>query len=1001
MKVQLFGLSGDWCKKEICFATRNTDSPSQLPWAIGWDAYRDFESKRLNGDYKSDGDEGRKPIMLAYDGRIIWVKGHVEKRRGEHWKRWWNEDEEWLVCGVEESDGQYHYECRYDPGPKDLECAKKSDSYYLHKIFREGKLQKLEPDVWRLREIDRAQNVDIGDWWSQKLKLFNIGELLANSAKEYQKFEREEKQLSKRKLFSEELNNRIKHLTQQIQTNSIFRIDLSDLEIPGNFSNTIEGGYIKLRPIIASDLIDLLDALAVNNSVVELDLAGNLAINDDIIKPLIAIYVPGFFSSFLRNSNTTLKVIDLCGTSVTQKGLIELREAIKERQLTLKTIDYFSGRYGGSDGDYSNLPEFRQQKSTVTIVCGCSYTYYLRKQREKREQESLLRERKSQTPQATTPLITPQKEPWFPTLPTGPDEREKRDKALLIKAPEETSSRAAARVAEVERHSGASLYGNVYGFNSSLESPIQPSQAMGSKAREPSTPVSPAAGSSASATSRAASQEEAEKAKLEKEQKESALREAKKLTMPKPVIITDSEPHQVGAVSQELSETHLAMLKEMQHFFPRLQAVSQIDQKTLRELQGEALAFTGSMAKEKLAQLAEQEKTYILSHDRLGDYYYSFMAQFTSTFVACKSIHSGKAKDEEKITVDYVGQGIDALGRHIPGISVLTAILSNAISAYSGHNKKKAANNIATFFATIHEADVFIEQLARRLVFVVEAEINQLVTQQKVGVFRQAVQTVEAVKDWFTANDVDTEIKKLAGNHFKKILQAIIDGELTPYPKVEDLAVFIKIVVPSYQPQQSVFSPPSPVKVPPPFPITDSSSLSSPRNSAPQPVSLPPVLPDASAISKAEIAELLKKMQETQVALQEERAARLALEDKLKRAEQVAKEAREDATKAKDESRQAIRDSKDAKKAVEASGLSVGGLSQQLYLAASAKTNSKGKVVSVDELHVRVTQLEFWQRDVGPTLAQLPQAEMSGMTGNIGDPEARNKLLGIPIGNNK
>jgi len=85
----------------------------------------DYVGKRLNGR-----DKGKMPG----DGKYTWTKGRVEG--------------DW-VCGVKESDGQYHYELCYDEGPKDKEWMEDGDWEYIQELYRKGTLLTNEPNADR------------------------------------------------------------------------------------------------------------------------------------------------------------------------------------------------------------------------------------------------------------------------------------------------------------------------------------------------------------------------------------------------------------------------------------------------------------------------------------------------------------------------------------------------------------------------------------------------------------------------------------------------------------------------------------------------------------------------------------------------------------------------------------------------------------------------------------------------------------------------------------
>jgi len=139
----------------------------------------DYKEHRFNGnalDFKNNNP--------PYDGKITWIKGRVKGDK---------------VYGVKKAKGKYEYEVRYDEGPGDRKWMEDNDRKYLNQLLSEGKLQALEPDVWRLREMDRAQRIDIGEWWSQKLKLPNISDILARSEQDYKQFsDRQAEEMRKR-----------------------------------------------------------------------------------------------------------------------------------------------------------------------------------------------------------------------------------------------------------------------------------------------------------------------------------------------------------------------------------------------------------------------------------------------------------------------------------------------------------------------------------------------------------------------------------------------------------------------------------------------------------------------------------------------------------------------------------------------------------------------------------------------------------------------------------
>ena len=103
-----------------------------------------FKENRMNGDVCDS-----PKTTFPCDGRGVWVKG---------------EEADGCVYGIKESDGKYHYECRYDEGPGDKLWMEEMDWNYIQRISREGRLLELEPNADKeiardhkfLSEITRA-----------------------------------------------------------------------------------------------------------------------------------------------------------------------------------------------------------------------------------------------------------------------------------------------------------------------------------------------------------------------------------------------------------------------------------------------------------------------------------------------------------------------------------------------------------------------------------------------------------------------------------------------------------------------------------------------------------------------------------------------------------------------------------------------------------------------------------------------------------------------------
>lgn len=177
MKTQTYGTRGFPCYHPVlvlycCWDGKNS------PRCV-------YKDHRFNGS-QEDFKKNNPPYDV--DGKITWIKGDV---RGDY------------VYGVKNAEGKFEYEVRYDEGKGDRKWMEDNDRKYLKDLLDKGTLKEAEPDVWRLREIDKAQRVDIGEWWSQKLAMPNISDILARSEQDYKQFS--DRQAEEARLQAEEV----------------------------------------------------------------------------------------------------------------------------------------------------------------------------------------------------------------------------------------------------------------------------------------------------------------------------------------------------------------------------------------------------------------------------------------------------------------------------------------------------------------------------------------------------------------------------------------------------------------------------------------------------------------------------------------------------------------------------------------------------------------------------------------------------------------------------
>jgi len=243
---------------------------------------------------------------------------------------------------------------------------------------------------------------------------------------------------------------------------------------------------------------------------------------------------------------------------------------------------------------------------------------------------------------------------------------------------------------------------------------------------------------------------------------------------------------------QREAKTKEAQLIEYRRELARLNdKVGNVDGEALKTLQGRTAELQSLIAKETDEQQAEQERQHILSEDKLSGFYYMFLRQFTGTWLACKTLQSGKIKNIEKTKLDYVAAGLDKMGKHIPGISILTDIIETAINTWSDIDKKRAVTRMADFFGTLVHTDQLIETLARRLTLQQETAIQAMQIGPQTGMVRKILQGLADAKNALTASDIDDPIKKLADKQCKLLAAAIMQGKLDHHPSLADIPVLM------------------------------------------------------------------------------------------------------------------------------------------------------------------------------------------------------------------
>ncbi|MEO8402725.1 MAG: hypothetical protein ABI597_13220 [Gammaproteobacteria bacterium] len=175
----------------------------------------------------------------------------------------------------------------------------------------------------------------------------------------------------------------------------------------------------------------------------------------------------------------------------------------------------------------------------------------------------------------------------------------------------------------------------------------------------------------------------------------------------------------------------------------------------------------------------EKQRQTIRVNEKLNEYYNMFIQVVTQSWIACITIHSNRVNDDEVNYLDKITNAMDKFSDYIslPGAKIVSDILSTGIKFKSAQKKRLAVNNIAKFFIGLREGDILIEKLSRKLTFLQETDILKLGTEEKTA-STKIRDASKQVLNYLTTNDTDTAAKEFAAEQGRRLLEAIIVGDL-------------------------------------------------------------------------------------------------------------------------------------------------------------------------------------------------------------------------------
>lgn len=282
-----------------------------------------------------------------------------------------------------------------------------------------------------------------------------------------------------------------------------------------------------------------------------------------------------------------------------------------------------------------------------------------------------------------------------------------------------------------------------------------------------------------------------------------------------------------------------------------------IDAATLQLVQNHVRQLPHLFEMEAKEDSIRKQQAQIDASPALQTYHHYFSRLLTGTWMACQSINSGMIDNDEMSTSDYVGQGLNKIGEKIPGINIVTGVISGSLSAWNYRDKKKAVQRMALLFPDLPTAFTELGKLAREITLERCKEISSIKVPE--SFVAKLKEKFKSAKTFILADDADTPFKRMAIEDCQKLLVAIKEGKLSLKPTMTD---FIKVIMGreiAKNPVHAISSSPS---------STTSFSSSSSSSSMGSPT--PPT--SASSISMEEIAQKLQEMEEMRLRMEQMQA---------------------------------------------------------------------------------------------------------------------------------
>jgi len=310
----------------------------------------------------------------------------------------------------------------------------------------------------------------------------------------------------------------------------------------------------------------------------------------------------------------------------------------------------------------------------------------------------------------------------------------------------------------------------------------------------------------------------------------------------------DALSHQVQKLSEIDTVAIKALPEKHDALSQQVQRLAVLDTPVLELLRGRSEQLQRLFEEDTKTEFNKQEKDRINANPSLQIYYQFFVRLFNGTWMACQTINSRMVDNSEMYASDYIGQGVDQIGRCIPGIAMATGFFALAIQGWNYREKRQAVQRMALLFPDLDTAFKQLSQLARQATLAQEKEISSMPPPQ--GVIAKIKEGIKDLTAFILASDANTPLKRKAEEDCKKLLKAIKEGKLPSQPTLNDLLCVIMGMGYKYQSPVAAIASSTATILPEMFP----------NHLATVPIPTPTATPAASA-NVLEMAEQLRKLQ--------------------------------------------------------------------------------------------------------------------------------------------